>query len=111
MDRDSESSESAPAFNVLRAAIIAVVAIAIIVIGSWIVRTHPNPGYQAGYEATIAKGAEWIRAEVRAPEASGTTVCDVVYKEVDESALEPLYDHATFIRGCADAVDHVMSSR
>jgi hypothetical protein len=102
-----ETPEAVPPFNWLRAGIIGLVGIAILLIGSWIVRTYPNSGYQAGYEATTAKGQEWIRAEVDA--AGGTTmaVCDKVHDQVDQSASEPRYDHGTFVRGCGDAIDHL----
>ena len=107
MDRSLESPEAESRFSWLGAVTVMLAAIAIIVIGSWIVRTYPNSGYRAGYEATTAKGQEWIHAEVDAAGGSALTLCDGLRNQADQSALEPRYDHGTFIKGCGDAVDHL----
>ncbi len=107
MDRSLEAPEPESRFSWLRAVSIALAAIATIVIGSWIVRTYPNSGYRAGYEATKAKGHEWIHAEVDAAGGSALTLCDELHNQADQAALEPRYDYGTFIEGCGDAVDHL----
>lgn len=110
MDRNMKASEAESRFSWLRAGTITLAAIAIIVIGSWIVRTYPNDGYRAGYEATMAKGQEWIRAEVDEAEVSARTLCDEIHNQNEQSASEPRYDYGTFVKGCGDAVDHIFGS-
>ena len=105
MDRNPEAPEVESRFSWLRAGTVMLVAIAVILVGSWIVRTFPNSGYRAGYEATMAEGQEWVRAEVRAAGGSAFTVCDELHNQTEQSALEPRYDYDTFIKGCGDAVD------
>ena len=107
MDRSPEAREVVPAFNWRRAAGIGFVALAILLIGSWVARSHPNSGYDAGYEAVTVKGEEWIRPEIEAAGGSTTALCEKLHHEADQSTSEPRYDHATFVRGCADAVDHL----
>jgi len=107
MDRSLEAPEAESRFSWLRAGTVILAAIAVIVIGSWIVRTYPNSGYRAGYEATTAKGEEWIRAEVDAAGGTPTTVCDELRNQAEQSALEPRWDYDTFMKGCDDAVDHL----
>lgn len=107
MARTPETPEGARPFTWFRAGLIGLAAVAIIVVGSWIVRAFPNPGYQAGYDATIAKGQEWIRAEVEAAGGTAGQLCEDVHREAESAPLEPRYDHDTFVKGCADAVKHL----
>lgn len=107
MDSSLEAPETESRFSWLRAGTVMLAAIAIIAIGSWIVRTYPNSGYRAGYEATTAKGQEWIHAEVDAAGGTAFTVCGEVHHQTEESASEPRYDYDTFMKGCGDAVDYV----
>lgn len=104
MDR-SPGSQSR--FTWLRAGTVMVAAITIIALGSWIVRTYPNPGYRAGYETTAAKGQEWIRAAVDASQGGALIVCDEIRDQTEQSPNEPRYDRDTFMKGCGDAVDHL----
>ena len=48
MDRSLEAPEAEPRFSWLRVGIVVLAAIAVIAIGSWIVRAYPNSGYRAG---------------------------------------------------------------
>ena len=107
MDRSLEAPEAEPRFSWLRVGIVVLAAIAVIAIGSWIVRTYPNSGYRAGYEATTAEGQEWIRAEVDAAGGSALTLCDELHNRAEQSPLEPRYDLDTFMKGCGDAVDRL----
>jgi hypothetical protein len=109
MDRSLEPPEAESRFSWLRTGVVVVAAIAVIVTGSWIVRTYPNSGYRAGYEAPTTKGREWIRAEVDAAGGTARSVCDDLHAQAEQSALEPRYDYGTFIKGCGDAVDHLHS--
>lgn len=107
MDSSLEAPDAESRFSWLRAATVMIASLAIIAIGSWIVRTHPNSGYRTGYEATTAEGQEWVRAEVDAAGGSALTLCDELYEQAEQSALEPHYDFDTFMKGCGDAVDHL----
>ena len=107
MDRSLEAPRAESRFSWLRAGTVMLAVIAIIGIGSWIVRTYPNSGYRAGYEATTAEGQERIRSEVDAAGGSALTLCDELHKQTEQSALEPRYDRRTFMKGCGDAVDHL----
>lgn len=84
-----------------------VAAVAILAVGSWLVRSYPNAGYPAGYEAATTKGESWIRAEVDAAGGAATKVCDALHDDADRSISEPRYDADTFIRGCVDAIENL----
>lgn len=86
---------------------IGLIAMAMLFVGSWVARTHPNSGYDAGYEAATARGAHWLNAEVKSAGGATTAVCEKLHHQIDQSAAEPRYDHATFVRGCTDAFTHL----
>jgi hypothetical protein len=107
MDRTRQTSAVTRPFSRGRAVIALVAAVTIIAVASWIVRTYPNSGYRAGYEATTAKGEKWVRAEVDAAGVSAQAVCAELHDEAEQSPGEPRYERESFIRGCAQAVDHL----
>lgn len=107
MDRNTQTPESTPRFNWRRAGIAMLAAVAVIPAGSWIVRTYPNSGYQAGYEATTVEGEERIRAKVEAAGVTAKAVCDEIHDQADQSPSEPRYERDSFIRGCSEAVDRL----
>lgn len=104
MDRDLEHLASSPRFTWRRLWVTLAVSIAIIAGASFLVRTFPNSGHQAGHRAATNKGAAWLTAEV---EAAGTALplCDELFAESEESPSEPRYDYSSFIQGCGEAVD------
>lgn len=110
MNRILDRSEAERPFNRVRAGIVLMAVIAIIAIGSWLVRTYPNSGYEAGYQAVTAKGHERIRTEVDTAGGAVGPVCDGIHHEIEQSALEPRYDHDSFVKGCIDAVGHLYGS-
>lgn len=107
MDSNGDKPERAGGFHWRRAAAVVLAAAVIIAVGSWMVRSHPYSGYQAGYETTIGKGPEWIRAEVDAAGGTAEALCRKLHLEIDESALQPHYDYATFVEGCSAAIDRL----
>ncbi len=106
MDRIPGTPETAR-FTWQRAAVTLLVAGAVILIGSWLVRAYPNHGFRAGYETTITKGREWVRSEVDAAAGTATALCESLHCEAEHSPGEPRYDHDTYVAGCSDAVDHL----
>lgn len=107
MDRSPGLTETGRPFTWRRVAGTLLVASAVILIGSWLVRAYPNHGYRAGYEATITKGREWVRAKVDASAGNAMTLCETLHNEAEHSPRHPRYDHDTYVAGCSAAVDHL----
>ena len=55
MDRSMDSLDGAPGFSYRRLVVTLLIAAAIIVIGSLVVRSFPNSGHQAGYDAVMKR--------------------------------------------------------
>lgn len=111
MDRSLTSLESAPRFSWPRLWVVVLASVSIIGIGSFLVRTFPNSGYSAGYDAAIAKGSEWIHARVEAANGTVLPVCNELHRQSVNSALDPTYDYDTFIEGCRDGVGDLYGHR
>lgn len=107
MDSNGQTPSAAAPFRKGRALIAALAAVLIVLIASWIVRTNPNPGYQAGYEAATDRGGQWIRAEVDEAGFNARAVCEELHQLADQSPGEPRYERDSFIRGCSEAVDRL----
>ncbi len=108
MDRDLEALESAPPFSYKRLWVALVASAAVIGAGSLLVRTFPNSGHQAGYEAVITKGEQWAQAEVDAANGAALPACDQLQNEAEASPASPNYEYQSFVEGCDKAIDQLM---
>lgn len=108
MDRDLETLESAPPFSYRRLWVALALSAAVIGVGSLLVRTFPNSGHQAGYDAVVTKGEQWARSEVDAANGVALPACDELQRESEASPASPRYQYDSFIAGCDDAIDHLM---
>lgn len=93
-------------FSRRRALFAIAAAVAIMCLASWMVRAHPNPGYQAGYEAVTEADEQSIKAGIDAAGGTARPFCDALHGRFEQSTIEPRYDYATFMQGCGDAIDH-----
>jgi hypothetical protein len=72
------------------------------VVASLFISTYPSVGYRAGYDAAIAKGREWVDAEVDAAAGTALQACDQLHiQTADALAVE----YSEFVKGCRDGVD------
>lgn len=100
-----------PEFNWRRAVVALIAAAGIILAASWLVRTYPNDGFRAGYDAAISEGRDRVRTEVDATEGTAISLCNRLHLESQRARMEPTYDHRTFLQGCSRAVDHLYGNR
>lgn len=107
LDRDLESLSRAPVFTWRRLLLTLMVSSAVITAASFLVRTFPNSGYQAGYDAVIGKDGSWVRSEVDGAAGTALPVCEGLHIESETSPNEPRYEYESFIDGCSAAVDLV----
>ena len=110
MDRSMDSLDGAPGFSYRRLVVTLLIAAAIIVIGSLVVRSFPNSGHQAGYDAVMKRGKDWVHAEVGAANGTALPLCDSLHGESERSPSSPHYEYESFIKGCGEAVDSLLGS-
>lgn len=108
MDRDLDLLDAAPPFTYRRLWVALALSAAVIGVGSLLVRTFPNSGHQAGYEAAISKGEQWAQAEVDAANGVALPACDQLQNEAEASPASPNYEYESFVDGCDQAIDHLM---
>lgn len=108
MDRDLAALEHAPEFSYRRLWITLLASAAILTVGSIVVRSYPNSGRQAGYEAVITEGAGWARAEVGAATGTALPACNELYADTDASPGSARYDYDSFVSGCGQAIDELL---
>lgn len=99
VDRHRDAIGNAPEFSWARAVVATVTSVGIIGLGAYYARTHPNPGYQAGYDAVTTNDPHWPGVTGRTPQSA----CETLYTEMGKPAATPNYDHDSFVRGCEDA--------
>jgi hypothetical protein len=110
MDRSMDSLEDSPGFSYRRLVVTLLVAAAIIVVGSLVVRSFPNSGHKAGYDAVMKRGTDWVRAEVGAANGTALPLCESLHDESEASPGSPHYEYESFVKGCGEAVDTVLGS-
>ena len=76
-------------------------------IASLLVRSYPNSGHRAGYDAVDSKGSAWVQSELRAAEETALPACNELYSESESSTSSPRYEYDSFIEGCGEAVNHL----
>lgn len=108
MDRDTDSLENSPPFSHRRLWLTLAASAAVLTVGSLVVRSFPNSGYQAGYDAVVDKGANWVTERLGAAPDTALPACTALHKEVDSDPGEPRYEYDSFVRGCGAAVDHLL---
>ena len=107
MDRHLPELEAAPRFTWRRLAVTVLVSVAIIGAGSYLVRAYPNSGYDAGYDAVMARDQAAVHGFVDAAGKTSLPLCNELHTEIDRQPGEPHYDYDTFIAGCRAAVDEL----
>ena len=107
MDRDLESLSRTTQFSFRRLWVTLVLSATVLAGAALLVRTFPNSGYQAGYEAVTARDPDWVRAGVEAANGTALGVCDELHAEIDSSAASPRYDYTSFVKGCGEAINQV----
>lgn len=108
MDRDLDALDNAPGFTVRRLVVTVLISAAIIAVGSLLVRTFPTSGHQAGRDAVVTEGPEWVRAEVDAANGSALPACNQLHQESENSPSSPRYEYDSFVAGCGEAVDRLL---
>ncbi len=107
MDRNLDSLSGAPGFSYRRLWVTLLVAAAIIAGATLLVRSFPNSGHQAGYEAVTTEGHKRIQEEVNAADGTALPVCDRLHTEAESSPNRPRYDYQSFLTGCSEAIDQM----
>lgn len=108
MDRDLNALDAAPGFSLRRLWVTLAVAASIIGVSAAVVRTFPNSGHQAGYEAVMTKGLPWVQSEVDADRPTALAACDALHRESEDSAASPRFEYNSFVTGCGEAVDQLL---
>lgn len=108
MDRDLAALDSAPEFSFRRLWITLLASAVILTVGSLLVRSYPNSGRQAGYDAVIMKGGDWARAEVGAANGTALPACNELHAESEASAGSAHYEYDSFVAGCGEAIDRLL---
>lgn len=108
MDRDLESLSSPVQFTWRRLFITLLLSVAIIGIGSLLVRSYPNSGYSAGYDDVIALGQPSVQAEIAAANGTALPLCTGLHAQTESSSSSPRYERASFVDGCSAAVNHLL---
>lgn len=107
MDRDLESLSRSAEFSLRRLGVTLVLSATVLGGAALLVRTFPNSGYQAGYDAVIARDPDWVRAGVEAADGTALQLCDELHAEIDSSAASPRYDYSSFVKGCGQAINQL----
>ena len=105
MDSTPESRSSL--FGVRRVWVALLTSAVILTVASLLVRTFPNSGNQAGYEAVMDNGEERVRSAVEAAAGTALPLCEGLYAESEDTPSEPRYEYESFIKGCGKAVDEL----
>ncbi len=108
MDRDLDALDGAPGFSFRRLWVTLAVCTAVIAGGAYLVRTFPNSGHQAGYDAVLNKGGLWVQSEVEVAQGAALPACQALHRDSETSESEPRFDYDSFVAGCGEAVDHLM---
>ena len=74
------------------------------VVASLFISTYPSVGYRAGYDAAIAKGPEWVDAEVDAAAGTALRACDQLHIQTADALV---VEYSEFVKGCSDGVDYL----
>lgn len=104
MDRNLEALENAPRFSWARLGLAATVSCLIMVVASLFISTYPSVGYRAGYDAAIAKGPEWVDAEVDSADGMALRACDQLHSQTADALV---VEYGEFVKGCSDGVDYL----
>lgn len=104
VDRNLEALESAPRSNWARLGLAAAGSGLIMAVTSLFIATYPSAGYRAGYDAAIAKGPEWIDAEVHSADGTALRACERLHMLTVDGAV---VEYSEFVQGCSDGIDHL----
>ncbi len=107
VDRDLEYLPRSAQFSFRRLWVTLVLSATVLGGAALLVRTFPNSGYQAGYEAVTARDPDWVRAGVEAADGTALQLCDQLHAEIDSSAASPRYDYTSFVKGCGQAISQL----
>lgn len=104
MDRHLHLLEAAPKFTWRRLVVTVCASAAVIAAGSYLVRAYPVSGYDAGYDAVMARSQVVGHGLVDAAGQTAPQLCGELHAEIDRLPDQPHYDYDTFVDGCRTAI-------